>query len=68
MSATKTTNVEDLLTYHFVREDGEVFRITLLAHWSRVENASGEVDSIKWIGGDSYIGHGSKMYYTREED
>ncbi len=38
------------------QSDGKVFQVTELAHWSLVLASDGEKDSIKWLGGDEYVG------------
>lgn len=57
----------DQVSYHYIREDGDIFRVTSLGHWSIIESDSGEADSVKWLGGDEYIGR-SGAKYRREEN
>jgi len=41
------------------QSDRALFRVVNLAHWSDVEGISdksvGEVDLVKWVGGDQYV-------------
>lgn len=43
-------------------KDQKAFTVTFLSHWSDVTAEDGEVDQIKWLGGDDYISHTNGVY------
>lgn len=45
--------------------DGKEFFIILESHWSDVLSKDGEKDSIKWYGGDNYVGASSGYTYRK---
>lgn len=51
-----------------IREtDGEIFYVVELAHWSTIRSASGEEYSVKWLGGDQYIGREGPVFRLLKE-
>lgn len=45
--------------------DGKEFRVTWLGHWSDIQAADGEKDSVKWYG-PGYVGHKGNTYKVKE--
>lgn len=35
------------------KQDGKIFRVACLSHWSDIVADDGETDSVKWYGGNS---------------
>jgi len=44
--------------------DNKVFHIVEGAHWVKVMAEDGEVDSIKWLGGDDYVSCEKEFSYV----
>lgn len=47
-------------------DDGKLFRVTFLSHWSDIQAEDGEKDAVKWLWENTYISFDGKKYTVFE--